>query len=367
MTFNVDRSTVRRLWHRASVDITNLYRPCQDISSRKKGHSGRNLKHESVAQRLKLVPKARRKTFRPIAAAMGMPRFTLHDYYRRGIFVKYTMRLKWAMDRVHAVTPDDYAFADMMYVVHVDEKWFFATCVSKSYYLAPDEEPPHRTCKSKKFITKVMFLSAVARPRWDNDRSEWFDGKIGTWLFTEKVPAARTSKNRPAGTLVTVPVSHVRIQQDNAKPHVPPMDPRIVAACQSDGWAMVYQPPNSPDLNVLDLGFFRSIQTLQEQKYPRYIDDIVAGTLQAWREVDMMTLNANFLTLQCCMKEVIRVAGNNSYKVPHMKKAKLAAKGMLPDGVDVDSDTINDGFNLLCATDMDERVEELALEISKAI
>ncbi|ETV90231.1 hypothetical protein H310_14933 [Aphanomyces invadans] len=115
----------------------------------------------------------------------------------------------------------------------------------------------------------------------------------------------------------------------------------------------VYQPPNSPDLNVLDLGFFWSIQTLQEQKYPRYIDDIVAGTLQAWRE--------------CCMKEVIRVAGNNNYKVPHMKKAKLAAKGMLPEGVGVDTDTINDGFNLLCATDMDERVEELALEISKTI
>ncbi|ETV90232.1 hypothetical protein H310_14934 [Aphanomyces invadans] len=166
MTFNVDRST--------------------DIRSRKKGHSGRNLKHDSVAQRLKLVPKARRKTFR--------------------IFVKYTstikpqltdanqaVRLKWAMDHVHAVTPDDYAFADMMNVVHVDEKWFFASRVSKSYYLAPDEEPPHRTCKSKNFITKVMFLSA-----------------IGTWHFTEKVPAARTSKNRPAGTLVTVPVSVTR-------------------------------------------------------------------------------------------------------------------------------------------------------------
>ncbi|RHY22650.1 hypothetical protein DYB32_009442 [Aphanomyces invadans] len=112
---------------------------------------------------------------------MGMPRSTLHDYYRRGIFVEYTsaimpqftdanqaVRLKWAMDHVHAVTPDDYAFADMMNVVHVDEKWFFATRVSKSYYLAPDEELPHRTCKSKKFITKVMFLSAFARHRWDN-------------------------------------------------------------------------------------------------------------------------------------------------------------------------------------------------------
>ncbi|ETV94530.1 hypothetical protein H310_11830 [Aphanomyces invadans] len=35
--------------------------------------------------------------------------------------------------------------------------------------------------------------------------------------------------------------------------------------------------------------------------------------------------------------------------------------------VGVDSDTNNDGFNLLYATDMDEKVEELALEISKAM
>ncbi|RHY84054.1 hypothetical protein DYB26_011900, partial [Aphanomyces astaci] len=37
----------------------------------KKGRSGKNLKHDSVAARLKLVPKARRTTFRSIAAAIA--------------------------------------------------------------------------------------------------------------------------------------------------------------------------------------------------------------------------------------------------------------------------------------------------------
>ncbi|ETV70158.1 hypothetical protein H257_14323 [Aphanomyces astaci] len=121
------------------------------------GTSSRNLKLDSVAAHLKLVPKARRTTFRSIATAMSKPQSALHDYYRRGIFVKYSSTIKPALtDSNKAVQ------LNMMDCVHVDEKWFFATRVHKSYYLAPDEAPPHRTVKSKTFITKVMFLSAVA-------------------------------------------------------------------------------------------------------------------------------------------------------------------------------------------------------------
>ncbi|ETV88212.1 hypothetical protein H257_01518 [Aphanomyces astaci] len=53
-------------------------------------HSGRNLKHESVTERLKKIPKTQRTTFRSIAAAMNMSRSTLHDYYKCDIFEKNT-------------------------------------------------------------------------------------------------------------------------------------------------------------------------------------------------------------------------------------------------------------------------------------
>jgi hypothetical protein len=48
------------------------------------------------------------------------------------------------------------------------------------------------------------------------------------------------------------------IQQDNAKKHIPVDDPEFVAAAQADGWdiRLTCQTPNSPDLNILDLGFF---------------------------------------------------------------------------------------------------------------
>ncbi|ETV69565.1 hypothetical protein H257_14801 [Aphanomyces astaci] len=392
----LNRSTICRIWHRAAVDLSDKLHPYQSVCSRKKGRSSRNLKHDSAAARLKLVPKARRTTFRSIAAAMSMPKSILHDYYRRGIFVEYSssvkpaltdsnkaVQLKWAIDHVH---PHDGLCPCRRKVV-----------LRHASYLVPDEAPPHRTVKSKTFITKVMFLSTVARPRWDHDNDEWFDGNIGTWHFMERVPALRGSRNRPAGTMVTKPVSVTRevyrtmlldnvipavkakwpqgetkgviIQQDNGKLHVPLSNPRIVAACTGGGWAMQvrFQAPNSPDLNVLDLGFFRALQTLQERNYSRNIDDIITATDEAWQDVDMITLNANFLTLQCCMQEIMRVEGDNCYKIPHMKKAKLDAVGMLPEVVCVDRDLFDDGCRLLSATDFDNKIDELALEVAQAM
>ena len=60
------------------------------------------------------------------------------------------------------------------------------------------------------------------------------------------------------------------IQQDNAKTHIPVDDPEFVAAAQADGWdiRLRCQPPNSPDLNILDLGFFAALQSLFHKLSP---------------------------------------------------------------------------------------------------
>jgi hypothetical protein len=49
------------------------------------------------------------------------------------------------------------------------------------------------------------------------------------------------------------------IQQDNAKTHIAIDDPDFCRVAQEDGWdiRLMCQPPNSPDLNVLDLGFLQ--------------------------------------------------------------------------------------------------------------
>ncbi|OWZ09559.1 hypothetical protein PHMEG_00017719 [Phytophthora megakarya] len=84
--------------------------------------------------------------------------------------------------------------------IFIDEKWFYMTEADRTVYMSPDETPPHRTVQSKRFITKVMFMTAVMRPVYDGNDILLFDGKLGIWPFTEQAPAKKCSKNRPAGT-----------------------------------------------------------------------------------------------------------------------------------------------------------------------
>ena len=95
--------------------------------------------------------------------------------------------------------PEEPTFKGMYNVIHIDEKWFYRTKGTQNYYLAPDEEEPYRSTQSKEFIEKVMFLAAVARPRYDDHGVMTFDGKIGIWPFTYQDFAKRRSPYRERG------------------------------------------------------------------------------------------------------------------------------------------------------------------------
>ncbi len=55
----------------------------------------------------------------------------------------------------------------------MDEKWFYAEMLHVKVKRAPGVQLGHSFCKSKTMIPKIMFPSAVARPR------RGFDGKQG--------------------------------------------------------------------------------------------------------------------------------------------------------------------------------------------
>ena len=57
----------------------------------------------------------------------------------------------------------------------------------------------------------------------------------------------------------------VKIQWDNSGPHLNHIIPEVVKECNNNRWNIkfVNQPEKSPNLNVLDLGLFNAIQTLQ--------------------------------------------------------------------------------------------------------
>jgi len=59
---------------------------------------------------------------------------------------------------------------------------------------------PKRSVAHKNYLEKVMFICAIARPRWDH-ATKW-DGKIGIWPIGREVKAQKSSVNRPAGTVL---------------------------------------------------------------------------------------------------------------------------------------------------------------------
>ncbi|ETP35122.1 hypothetical protein F442_16631 [Phytophthora nicotianae P10297] len=197
---------------------------------------------------------------------------------------------------------------------------------------------------------------------YDPHRKQHWDGKVGIWYFTEQYAAKRRSKNRAKGDICTRNIDTVDrtvyknylltkvfpaikekwprkdrgqvifVQQDNAKPHVPPSEPDIVAAGTEGGWNIRIwcQAPNSPDLNCLDLGVFASMQSLQHRLPRKGIEALIASVEEAYRDMKTDTVDNIFLSLQACMLEILRQKGGNLYKTPHLGKAKLRRAKLLP-------------------------------------
>lgn len=63
----------------------------------------------------------------------------------------------------------------MFSAVHIDEKWFFQTKKSEMYYQLSEETDHVPTCKSKRFITKVIFFVVVASLIFADDDNILFD------------------------------------------------------------------------------------------------------------------------------------------------------------------------------------------------
>ncbi|MCH87977.1 transposase [Trifolium medium] len=279
------------------------------------------------------------------------------------------------MDSLESSSIDyDPIFKGMYNTIHIDEKWFNLKVKSKKFYLLQDEEEPVRTCKSKNFIPKIMFLAAMARPRFDAQGNVLFDGKIGLFPLVTQEPARRSSVNRPAGTLEIKPIQSVNkdvirtyllekilpaikekwpredigqpifIQQDNARTHIDSNDEEFCRVASQDGFdiRLMRQPPNSPDMNVLDLGLFRSLSAQQEKENLKTIDELLPAVEKAFEEYEPTKINRIFLTLQSCMIEVMKIRGSNIYKIPHMQKEALERRDELPTQLKCDIELVQE-------------------------
>jgi hypothetical protein len=214
----------------------------------------------------------------------------------------------------------------------------------------------------------------------DNNNNWYFDGKVGLYPVVEETLAKRNSVNRKKGTVVLQPVSMTKevytdfvlnkllpdiakicppemrrfpiyIQHDNAPPHK--IDAVIFnSRCSELGvdCQMFYQPAQSPDMNICDLSFFPSIQSLYYKTVGiRNIQDIINAVKKSFDNYDPNNLNRAFLSLFMNYNKVLETKGDNNYKQPHMGKAALERKGTLPITIpvfeeeedDIDDETID--------------------------
>lgn len=113
---------------------------------------------------------------------------------------------------------------------------------------------------------------------------------------------------------------------------------RNFAAASQNGFdiRLMFQPANSPDLNVLDIGFLRSIQTLQDKECTKNVDELIHVVEKSFEEYPASKINRVFLSLQLCMREIMIAGGSNRYKLPHMGKDSLERNGSLPRHITLD-------------------------------
>lgn len=374
--FMSNRYTISALWkeyqqRKAAGEMS------PDLRNKRRGKSGRKgIDLDSLRAALKEIPIKNRTTQRAVAAALGIPKTTLQRNLKKlGLRVvsRYLKpfltdngrkeRLEWALRWTVRSAGESHKFHHFEDHVHLDEKWFYLCKNGQKYYIYETEELPTRTVKHKSHIIKVMFLAVVARPRpvVGNRRgggAREFSGKIGNFPFTVQRAAQRNSRNRAAGTMETKCVEvtkevykrkiidevipairaawptgarnrNIIAQQDNAPSHNIYEDAEVIAACNAayPKITFVAQPPNSPDTNILDLGFFNSIQSLQDRTTPSTVDEMIAEVKRAFDAQTPATLGKVWTTLQAVLQEIMLAKGDNTFKLPHLGQDKAARAG----------------------------------------
>jgi hypothetical protein len=144
--------------------------------------SGRPIKwsRDDMREAIKEVSLQHKRTIRRLAKVLEVPKTTVHRIKQdrlANVIVPHSNTVKPYLTDHNKLSrfgqAEDHLsrqtgrFKDMAEWVHVDEKRFFITEAELHLYLASGELPPVRRVKHKSHIEKIMFLAAVARPRFN--------------------------------------------------------------------------------------------------------------------------------------------------------------------------------------------------------
>ncbi|CAM9807061.1 unnamed protein product [Choristocarpus tenellus] len=113
---------------------------------------------------------------------------------------------------------------------------------------------------------------------------------------------------------------HVVVQQDGASPHMGKGNSEISSgAGKTNGWSirLVTQPSNSPDLNIMDLCFYRSLKCwVIGEKFGSF-EEMVKVIKKQCEEYDETTLERTWQILFVVYNQLLRYKGGNGFSVEH--------------------------------------------------
>ena len=249
------------------------------------------------------------------------------------------------------------------YHFDIDEKLFYCKTANGYVWTLPNhmtEAEQHaiktKNVWSKRYITKVMIMTAVGRPV-HNDLVD-FDGKLYIGRCSVPYTAKQDSANRTAGetfdhdcnvngelyvamvkqmlerisvVFAAQPNAVITIQHDGAGPHRSLYAENEVERLGARNIPMVLftrQDPQSPEENVNDLAIYRHMGSVVAEFDYRTAEELCVAIMDAWRRIPEDMLERVFALKCIVFKEIVR-AGGKSIKIPRLGLAEAQRHGML--------------------------------------
>jgi hypothetical protein len=133
----------------------------------------------------------------------------------------------------------------------------------------------------------------------------------------------------------------IRLQQDDAKPHLSPEEFGEVYEENREHLQRVFggdlvweislfnQPAHSPDLNMNDLAFFVSTKAEYWKDPAQTLGGMIVKMAEIYENIPGEKLSSGFMTLQVVMNQIIEHDGGNKFRLGHIGKARLKKLGEL--------------------------------------
>ncbi|XP_074305646.1 uncharacterized protein LOC141640863 [Silene latifolia] len=149
-----------------------------DVKSGRIGNKNRKRILPDI-EHIKSLDSSKRNTMERVSKNCGVSVGTVHSWVNEGLLKPHSSPLHPKLSDLHkeqrllhslkslvvqeildlnSISFTEIIFDEMSNTIHMNEKWFFITSDNEKMYIVEGEEPPYRSCQSKRFLTKDTYI-----------------------------------------------------------------------------------------------------------------------------------------------------------------------------------------------------------------